>query len=796
MQYGYFDDNRKEYVITRPDTPKSWSNYLGDIRYGAIITQNAGGYSFFRSSVQGRFLRLSFNKIPLDQPGRYLYLHDRENKDFWSTSWQPVGKSLDTYKSECRHGSAYTIITSEYDRIKTETLYFVPLGKQFEVWHVRIINSSIRRRSLRAFTYVEFASNWNMNDDQNNLQYTQYIIQTAYKNGFVDHSNNPYMPEDPKHFQNKDQCRHSFIGVVGVPVSGFDSDRDRFIGNYHTYANPVSVMAGKCQNTITQGDNGCGVLQVDLDLAPGATIEFTVVLGIGKADSEGLIAAQTVATPEKVQAEFQKLTNYWHSRIEGLTAQTPDPAFNSMINMWNPFNNLITYAWSRAASLIYSGERDGMGYRDTIQDMLGIVHNIPEEIVERLELMLTGQNANGGAMPVVKPFDHHPGNEKPTPENEFRSDDCLWLFNTVPAYVKETGNMDYYNKILPYADKEEGTVLDHLRRAIQFNLNRRGKNNLPCGLKADWNDCLVLGEKGETVFVAMQLRYALMVYMDICRRLNRLEDEQWAESTMQQLTDDINKTAWDGEWYVRAVKEDGYVFGSRQTDEGKIWLNPQSWAIISGQVSGKKAETIMNAVEKYLATDYGLTLCHPPYEHTEPSVIKAPLFIKGMKENAAIFQHTQGWGIMADCILGHGNRAYKNYRNYLPAAYNDRAEIRQIEPYVYAQTTCSNYNMRAGQSRCPWLSGTASWAYYTAAQYILGIRPDYDGLTIDPCIPQWESFTVNRRFRGKTMRIKVENPDKVEKGVKFVIINGITVKGNTIPFHLMKEINNVRVLMG
>ncbi|HOI25956.1 MAG TPA: hypothetical protein PKW49_04495 [Paludibacteraceae bacterium] len=798
MQYGHFDDARKEYVITKPDTPKSWSNYLGDTRYGAIITNNAGGYSFFRSSVQGCFTRLRFNSVPLDQPGRFIYLHDSESKDFWSGSWQPVGKPLDQYKSECRHGSAYTIISSEYSKIKTETLYFVPMGQEFEVWNVKVTNTDSKKRSLLAFTYVEFASNWNMFDDSNNLQYTQYIVKTSYKDGFIDHGNNLYMPEEPENFLNKDQARHSFIGVVGQKVTGYDSDRDKFIGSYHTYANPLSVVNGQCGNTVTEGDNGCGTLQVDLELNPGETKEFTVVLGIGKAWVEGSKAAEMVATPAKVKAEFDKIVNYWHGRIEGLTAKTPDAAFDSMINMWNPFNNLITYAWSRAASLIYRGERDGMGYRDTIQDMLGVIHNIPEEVVGRLELMLTGQNSNGGAMPVVKPFDHNPGKEAPTPENEFRSDDCMWLFCTVPTYVKELGDIKYYDKVLPYSDKGEGTVLDHLKRAIQFNLDRCGKHNLPCGLRADWNDCLVLGAKGETVFVAMQLRYALTVYIDICKRLKKDAEIKWAEAHLTTLTADIDKAAWDGEWYVRAIKEDGYVFGTKNDplNEGKIWLNPQSWSIISGQAAGDRAETVMNSVEKHLAIEYGLVLCDPPYEKTEASVIKAPLFIKGMKENAAVFQHTQGWGIMADCILGHGKRAFKNYKSYLPAAYNERAEVRQIEPYVYAQTTCSTYNMRAGQSRCPWLSGTASWAYFTAAQYILGIRPDYDGLMVDPCIPEWEGFTATRRFRGMTVNIKVENPKKVEKGVKSITLNGEKVDGNVIPFAKMKATNDVIVVMG
>lgn len=798
MQFGYFDDEQKEYVVDKPNTPKSWSNYLGDTRYGAIITNNAGGYSFFRSSVQGRFLRLKFNTVPMDQPGRYIYIADRESKDYWSSSWQPVGKPLDKFKSECRHGSAYTKISSEYAAIKTETLYFVPLGAEFECWRVRVTNTDSKKRSLRAFTYVEFASNWNMHDDQNNLQYTQYIIKTAYENGFVDHGSNLFIPEDPGNFQNKDQARHSFIGVVGQPVSGFDSDRDAFIGDYHTYANPIVIEKGACSNSLTEGDNGCGVLQVDIDLNPGESREFTVVLGIGAAKKEGKVAAERVNSPAKVEEEYQKVKAYWHGRIEGLTAQTPDAAFNSMINMWNPFNNLITFAWSRAASLVYSGERDGLGYRDTIQDMIGVLHNIPEEALERLELMITGQNSTGGAMPVVKPYAHNPGKEEPTPEKAYRSDDSMWLFNTIPAYVKESGDINFYNKVLPYSDKGEGTVLDHLRRAIQFNLDRLGAHGLPCGLHADWNDCLVLGAKGETVFVAMQLRYAMTVYADICAMLGAKQSEiDWVKGQMATLDANIEKHAWDGEWYLRAYKDNGYKFGSKESEEGNIFLNPQSWAIISGVAQGQRAEVVMDSVEKHLATEFGTVLCDPPYEKTESSVIKAPLFNKGMKENGAIFQHTQGWAIMADCLLGHGDRAFKNYTAYLPSAYNTRAEVRQIEPYVYAQSTNSKYNMRAGQSRCPWLSGTASWAYFTAAQYILGIQPEYNGLTINPCIPaSWKGFSASRRFRGCTVNVKVENPKGVQKGVVKVTVNGAEIQGNTIPADKITKTTEVVVVMG
>ncbi len=797
MQYGYFDDERKEYVITRPDTPRSWSNYLGSTRYGAIITNNAGGYSFFHSSAQGRFLRLRFNAIPLDQPGRYIYIHDKESKDYWSASWQPVGKSLEDYQCECRHGSAYTAITSQYSHIKSNVLYFVPLNRDYELWHVKLRNEGNKPRKLRVFTYVEFASNWNALDDMNNLQYAQYIIKTGYIQNIIDHGSNIYIPPQPDNFQEKDQGRHSYIGISGAEVTGFDTDREKFLGPYRHYGNPVSVERGACGNTLTEGDNGCGSLQVDIDLTPGEAREFTVIMGIGEAGKEGRKAMEEFSAPEKVTAAFEELKAYWHERIEGLTAHTPDDAFNSMINMWNPFNNLITYAWSRAASLIYSGERDGLGYRDTVQDMLGILHNIPEEAGKRLELMITGQVSTGGAMPVVKPFAHKPGHEKKPEEHEYRSDDCLWLFNTVPAYVKETGNIPFYHKVLPYADQGEDTVLKHLRRAIEFNLERSGAHNLPCGLAADWNDCLVLGQKGESVFVTFQLRYALKTYIDICNQLNELSEKEWAQQHLSALDKHIEKYAWDGKWYLRAYRYDGLKFGSRENEEGSIYLNPQSWSVLSGHATGKRAEQVLKNVEQKLATEYGVMLLDPPYEKTEHSVVKAPLFNKGMKENAAIFCHTQGWIVMAETILGHGDQAYDYYTSYLPAAYNEKADIRETEPYVYAQSTNSKANMRFGSSRNPWLSGTATWAYYAAAQFIMGIRPEYVGLRIDPCIPsRWKGFTAERTFRGKKVFISVSNPDGVEKGVKHIKINGTEVESNLIPSEEITDNAHIDVVMG
>ena len=797
MQYGYFDDANKEYVITRPDTPRSWSNYLGSTEYGAIITNNAGGYSFYKSAAMGRFTRLRFNSLPLDQPGRYIYLHDHDSCDFWSASWQPVGKPLDQYKSECRHGSAYTVISSEYDGIATETTYFVPLGKTFECWRVKLTNRSVRRRRLSAFTYVEYAGNWDAWNDLINLQYTQHTVKMSVEDNIIDHGTNVNIPAVPDDFAEKDQGRHTFLALAGAEVVGYDTDRAAFIGNYRGYGNPAVVERGQCTNSLAVGDNACGTLQTKITLAPGETKEFVVLMGIGRAGEEGRAAVAEFGGAAKVNEELARLRSYWHERIAGLTVETPDAEWNSTLNMWGPFNCLITYAWSRAASLIYAGERDGLGYRDTVQDMLGVMHAISEEAGKRLELMITGQVSTGGAMPVVRQFDHHPGREKAPLEDDYRSDDCLWLFNAIPAYVKETGDLSFFGKVLPYADQGESTVLGHMKRAIQFNLERSGAHGLPCGLSADWNDCIRLGQRGESIFVGFQLRYALRIYLEICGLLNAQEEEMWAKDKLADLDLRLEQYAWDGEWYLRAYRADGFTYGSRENDEGSIFLNPQSWALISGHANSERAAQTMQSVRERLATEYGLMICDPPYRKTDFRVMRAVLFNEGLKENGSIFTHTQAWAVMAETLLGHGDLAYKYFRAYLPAAYNSRAEVREIEPYVYCQFTHSKYSPRFGASRVPWLSGSAAWSYFAATQCILGIQPEYGGIRIDPCIPaEWKVFKVTRVFRGKKLSVEVKNPCGAQKGVKTLVLNGELLETNFIPADMLQAENQVDVEMG
>jgi N,N'-diacetylchitobiose phosphorylase len=500
---------------------------------------------------------------------------------------------------------------------------------------------------------------------------------------------------------------------------------------------------------------------------------------------------------ERAESELRKLKAHWHARLASLVVETPDEELNHTLNVWGLYNCLITFAWSRAASLVYNGERDGLGFRDSVQDILGVVSAMPEEARARLELLLTGQVSNGGAMPVVKPFEHRPGQEIPPDPEAYRSDDCLWFFNAVPAYVGETGDQEFYNKVLPYADQGQDTVFGHLRRALEFNLERTGKHGLPCGLLADWNDCLRLGYYGESLFVAFQVRLGLTIYAEIAARLGKPEEAAWALDQRDRMDASIQACAWDGDWFIWAIGEDGTFYGTHAYEEGQVYLNTQLWSVISGAATPDQASRCMETVQKRLATPYGLMLCAPPFVKTPVDVMRAVVFNPGVKENAGIFNHTQGWGVMAECMLGQGDRAYEYYRASMPAAYNERAEIRQIEPYVQGQTTYSIYSPRAGNARTSWLTGAAAWAYFSATQYILGLRPELDGLRIDPCIPStWEGFKATRRFRGRTIRIEVKNPHGVCGGVESLTLNGETLAGNLVPADRLEMDNHVVAVLG
>ncbi len=798
MRYGYFDDEAKEYVVTRPDTPTSWSNYLGSTEYGAVITNNAGGYGFYRSGARGRFLRLRFNSIPMDQPGRYFYLRDQETGDYWSTSWQPVGKPLDEYQSVCRHGTAYTVIESAYAGIATEATYFVPLGQAFEYWRLKITNPSGRPRKLSLFSFCEFTNQWNTYQDRVNLQYSLFIVRGSLTDdGLLRIAIQDNLATQRNEEIAEDVAHHAWMALVGSDLVSYDTSREAFLGPYRGYHNPLAVERGSCSRSNAYGDNACGSVQSDWVLQAGESREILVMLGIGDARTVGKKTVEEFGSLNRASEELAKLKASWHGKLESLVVNTPDEDLNHTLNVWGPYNCLITYAWSRAASLIYNGERDGLGFRDSVQDVLGVVASIPEEARQRLELMLTAQVANGGAIPIVKPFEHQPGKEyAPDPET-YRSDDCLWFFNAIPAYVSETGDIDFYRRILPYADHGEATVLGHMRRALEFNLERTGAHGLPCGLSADWNDCLRLGYHGESLFVAFQLRLGLSTYAKISERLDRPEEAAWALAQRDVLDASIQAIAWDDDRFIWAIGDDGTIYGSKDAKEGSLYLNTQVWSVISGAATTEQAQCCLASVARELATPYGLMLAAPPFIESSVDVMRAVVFNPGIKENAGIFNHTQGWGVMAECMLGHGDRAYAYFRSSLPAAYNDRAEIRQMEPYVQGQTTYSTFSPRAGNTRTAWLTGAAPWAYFSATQYILGLRPEVDGLRIDPCIPnQWEGFTATRRFRSKSLEIIVRNPTGVSRGVASMVLNGERLDDNLLPDDRLRPTNTVEVVLG
>jgi len=809
MRFGYFDNDKKEYVIVRPDTPREWANYLGSLEYGAIITNNAQGYSFVKSGAGGRILRGRFNVPPATAPGRYIYIKDLDDGDYWSASWLPVKKDLTLYESICRHGILYTIITSKYKEIETETLFYVPLNELYEVWALKIKNNSNSKRRLALFSFAEFTNEPNENQDLVNMQYTLFISRTYYKDNLIIQTINENYTEEGREIKREPGIEgrrfNRFFGVVGEKVLSFDGDRDVFIGSYRDYSNPIAVEKGRCSNSLNYGKNSCSAMHVEVELLPGEEKRVIYLLGDG-GEAKARRVMEKYKDVKRVDYEFEELKKYWHSKIENFKVKTKDEAFNTMVNIWNAYQCFITFFWSRAASMIYVGLRDGYGYRDTVQDIQGIMHLDHESALKRLRIMLSGQTSSGAALPLVF-FDHEPKPNlnlslenpeyvKRTGYTEYRCDDHLWPFFTIRQYLRESGNIAFLDEVIPYSDKGEDTVYEHLRRALNFSLSKLGKHGLTLGLDADWNDCLRLGEEGESVFASMQLYYALKIFAEFAELKKIDKDKEWAEREAQKLYENIQKYAWDGDRFVRGFMGDK-VIGGRDSKEASFWLNTQSWAVLSGVAKDDQKKIIMDNVEKILNTDYGAMIMWPPVTNFGLPTMRMILFLPGMKENSGIFCHTQGWLVRAETLLGNGNRAFKYYQENNPVNMNDKAEIREAEPYVFCQFVEGKDSPFAGRAHVHWLTGTASTMMVAAVEGIIGIQPDYFGLRIDPCIPEdWEEFSVERIFRGKKLFIKVENVGRVQKGVKKIILNGKEIEGNYIPIEELKDVNNITVIMG
>lgn len=803
MKYGYFDESKKEYVITRPDTPAPWVNYLGSPEYGAIVSNNAGGYSFAKSGANGRLLRYVFNQF--DEPGRYIYIRDNGSKDYWSASWQPVGKDLNEYKSECHHGTAYTKMMADYSGIHSEVRYYVPLNKTYEVWNLSVTNNSDKARSLNITGYAEFTNNSNYEQDQVNLQYSQYITKTVFVENRVRqmiHANLDRI-EDGKEIDNKDVVNR-FIGLAGAPVDSWCGDRGEFLGEYHRYSNPVGVESGKLNNHGNYNENSCGAITTVLELAPGETKTIAFLVGMIDNETAGKIVDSYTDTKAVCDKELEELIAYWHGKLSHFQINTPSDEFNTMINTWNAYNCFMTFIWSRAASFTYCGLRNGYGYRDTVQDIQGVIHLAPEMAVEKIRFMLSAQVDNGGGLPLVK-FTHNPGHED-TPDDAsyvqetghpaYRADDALWLFPTVYKYVSETGNVAFIDEVIPFANKDEGTVYEHLKRAIDFSMNHLGKHGMPAGLYADWNDCLRLGADGESTFVALQFYYAMTILKEFAAYKKDDEYIAYLDESQEKLGKIIQELCWNEDRFIRGFTGDGQVIGKRDDPEANMWLNPQSWAVISGFASDEQADKALEMVYERLNTEYGAILMDPPYHAHAFDGALAVIYNAGTKENAGIFSQSQGWIILAEALKGHGDRAFTYFIENAPAAQNDRAEIRRLEPYCYGQFTEGKASPNFGRSHVHWLTGTASTVMVGCVEGILGMRPDFYGLHIAPSIPKaWDGFEIEKDFRGCHLHIVVKNPDHVESGCKSLLVNGQAVEGDYIMEEFLSEQTEIELTM-
>ncbi|MFH1825863.1 MAG: glycosyl transferase [bacterium] len=773
MQYGHFDKENKEYVITRPDTPLPWINYLGVEEYCALMSNTAGGYSFCEDPKEKRLLRYRYNNVPMDRGGRYLYLRDNATGDFWSTSWQPVLKDLEKYNYECRHGLSYTTISSEYSGIQTKVTYLVPLGENLEVWKLEVKYEpkkgalGVKTRELSLFSFVEFCL-WDALNDMTDYQYNLNIGETKVENNIIYHLSR-YRVE---------QNLVGYFGCSNVKAKGFDTQRKDFMGNYGDWSAPRAVVEGKMNNSLALGWSPVGSQMFNFKLKAGETKTFIFVLGFSEDINEPVKKLEKYSTPEAVDAELKKLKTYWEENLNKFSVQSEDPELDLMVSTWNQYQCRTTFNWSRSASYYESGIGRGMGFRDSNQDTLGFVHMIPEKVKQRIIDLASNQFEDGSAY-----HQYSPSTKKGNGSGY--GDDHLWLTVSIPSYVKETGDIRFLETAVPFVSGEKGTVYEHMARAINFSITHTGPHGLPKIYFADWNDCLNLthnNEKAESVMIAQMVVYGAKEMAQMAALIGKKEDVQKYTEIADTLAKKINKVAWDGSWYLRAFDEEELPMGSSKNKEGQIYLETQAWGVMSGTAEKDQALKCMDSVHKYLWTKHGVMLMTPPYQKFIWKYGSICVYPPGLKENGAIFCHPNPWGMIAECILGRGDNAYQYYKAIQPAARNNDADTYKTEPYVYCQMIAGKPHKDFGEGKNSWLTGSACWNFIAASQWILGIRPDYQGLMIDPCIPKaWKGFQVKRVFRGATYYITVRNPENVSKGVKSVTMDNKRLPSNVIP---------------
>ena len=796
MRYGYFDNKNREYVIDRLDIPTSWTNYLGVRDMCTVINHTAGGYTFYKSPEYHRVTRFRPNAIPMDRPGHYVYLRDDEDGDYWSVSWQPVGKSFDEAKYLCRHGMSYTVYECDYKGIHAEQKLSIPIDDTVELWDVKIKNNSDKARKLSIFSYLEFSFH-HIEMDNKNFQMSMYAAGSSYEDGIIEHD------------LFYEEFGYQYFTSSFEPDS-FDCLRDKFIGLYRTEDNPIAVERGICGGTFEKGNNHCGALHKKIELAPGEEIRVVFMLGEGKREV-GKVIREKYSNLDNVDKAYKDLRDFWNNKFEALQIDTPNEGMNTLINTWTLYQAEINVMFSRFASFIEVGGRTGLGYRDTSQDAMTVPHSNPEKCKQRIVELLRGLVSKGYGLHLFQPEWFDPDTEVkpfksptvvPTPKvsdmihglEDTCSDDALWLIPTIVEYIKETGEIDFLDKELSYADGGEGTVYEHMTKILDFSAEQVGATGVCKGLRADWNDCLNLGG-GESALVSFLHYHAINNFLEIARLKDRKEDIEKYEAMAQKVKKVCDEVLWDKEWYIRGITKNGSKIGTMEDEEGKIHLESNSWAVLSGAAPKDKGIQAMDSVYKYLFTPYGIMLNSPAYTKPNEDIGFVTRVYPGLKENASIFSHPNPWAWAAECKLGRGDRAMEFYNALCPYYQNDMIEIREAEPYSYCQFIMGKAHTAFGRARHLFMTGTGGWAYFSATRYMLGIRPQFDELIIDPCIPgEWDGFKAQRKWRGTTYRIVVENPNHVMKGIKEIYLDGIKV--DKISIGEKGRTYDVKVIMG
>ena len=811
MKYGHFDDANREYVITNPQTPYPWINYLGNEDFFSLTSNTGGGYTFYKDAKFRRLTRYRYNNVPIDDGGKYFYIKDGDTT--WSPGWKPMKTPLDSY--ECRHGMSYTKFNSSKNGVEAQILQFIPLGFWGELQKVSLKNTSSETKKLKLFSFIEWCL-WNAEDDMTNFQRNFSTGEVEIQDSTIYHKT-----------EFKERRNHYAFYNVNAPIDGYDTDRESFLGLYNGFDNPDVVNDGTPKNTVAHGWSPIASHYIEVELQPGESRDFIFMLGYvevapeDKWESKAVInkkpAKEMMAkfdTVEKIDAAYGELRAYWDRLLGKINIDSGDDRLDRMVNIWNQYQCMVTFNMSRSASFFESGIGRGMGFRDSNQDLIGFVHQIPERARERIFDIASTQFEDGSCYHQYQPLTKK-GNS--AIGGDF-NDDPLWLILSTTEYIKETGDFSLLDEMVPFDNDASRAKphFDHLKASFYHVVNNLGPHGLPLIGRADWNDCLNLncfsedpnesfqttgnkkGSTAESLMIAGLFVVYGKEYVKLCKRIGKDAEAQEAEKHVDAMIEAVKKDGWDGDWYLRAYDYYGKKIGSNENEEGKIFIESQGWCTMAGigQEEGM-VEKSLNAVKEHLDCEYGIVLNSPAFTKYYIEYGEISTYPAGYKENGGIFCHNNPWIMIGETVLGRGDQAYEYYTKIAPSFLEDISELHRVEPYVYCQMIAGKEASKPGEAKNSWLSGTASWNFFAITQYILGVKTDYDGLVIDPCIPsKWDGFKMTREYRGATYNIEVQNPDHISKGVKHILVNGSEIDSKIVPILEAGKEHSVQVIMG